>query len=178
MTVRPQAGTGTISCALYGVLAEEIGDRLAFDSIYDFPPGTFKLATLQGVKVVPNQTAIKADMIAKKTDVLILDPLKKFHGLRESDQEMDDLMTVLAEIAKETNAAIEVLHRKQAPGAAGTPITADDARGADAIVATPRDVRIVNAMTSKEATDFGIETEAWRYSRILRRCRAVLWGFS
>jgi hypothetical protein len=160
------------TCALYGIKPEEIGDRLAFDSIYDFPPGTFKLATLKGMKGGPNQTAIdaiKADIIAKKTDVLILDPLKKFHGLRESDQEMDDLMTILADIAKETNVAIEVLHhtRKQASGAAGTPITADDARGADAIIATPRDVRIVNAMTSREAEGFGIPpAEAWRYSRI------------
>jgi hypothetical protein len=108
-------------------------------------------------------------MIAKKIDVLILDPLKKFHGLREGDQEMDDLMTILSEIAKGTKAAVEFLHhtRKQAAGAAGTPITADDARGADAIIAGPRDVRLVNAMSTKEAEGFGIPpAEAWRYSRI------------
>jgi hypothetical protein len=137
------------ACAFYGIKPEEIGDRLTFDSIYDFLPGALKLATLQGTKVVLNQaaiTAIKADMTANKTDVLILDPLKKFHGLREGDQEMDDLMTILSEIAKETKAAVEFLRhtRKQAAGAAGTPITADDARGADAIIAGPRDVRLVN----------------------------------
>jgi hypothetical protein len=57
--------------------------------------------------------------------------------------------------------------RKQAAGAAGAPITADDARGADAIIATPRDVRLVNAMSTKEAEHSGIPpAEAWRYSRV------------
>jgi hypothetical protein len=160
------------ACALYGIKAEEIGDRLAFDSIYDFPPGALKLATLQNQKVMRNHAAIaaiKADMIAKRIDVLILDPLKKFHGVREGDQEMDEVMTILSEIAKETKAAVEFLHhtRKQAAGTAGTQITADDARGADAIIAGPRDVRLVNAMSTKDAIDFGISpVEAWRYSRI------------
>jgi hypothetical protein len=160
------------ACDHYGIKREEIGDRLAFNSIYDFPSGALKLATLQNAKVVRNEpaiAAIKADMLAKKTDVLLLDPLKKFHGLRESDQEMDDVMTILSEIAKETNSAVEFLHhtRKQSSGAAAAQITADDARGADAIIAGPRDVRLVNPMSAKEATEFGIPAaEAWRYSRI------------
>jgi hypothetical protein len=79
------------------------------------------------------------------------------------------VMTILVEIAKDANASVEFLHhtRKQSAGNAGTVITADDARGADAITAGPRDVRIVNAMSGKEAADFGIPgDEAWRYSRI------------
>jgi hypothetical protein len=159
-------------CDFYGIKADEIGDRLLFNSLLDFPPGALKLATMQGGKVVPN-TALVASIIAemktKAIDVLILDPLKKFHGLRENDQEMDEVMTLLFEIAQRANAAVEFLHhtRKAAAGNASAPITADDARGADAIIASPRDARVTNAMSSKEAADFAIPAnEAWRYSRI------------
>jgi hypothetical protein len=180
------------ACAHHGIKAEEIADRIAFDSVYDYPPGALKLATMNGTinKVVPNETAItaiKANIAAKQIDVLILDPLKKFHGVRENDQEMDEVMTILVEIAKDADVSVEFLHhtRKQSAGNAGTVITADDARGADAITAGPRDVRIVNAMTSKDAADFGVATgEAWRYSRIddgkqnLKPPGKAVWAFS
>jgi hypothetical protein len=160
------------ACAHYGIKAEQIADRIVFDSVYDFPPGALKLATMNGTKVVPNDAAIaaiKANMAAKQIDVLIFDPLKKFHGVRENDAEVDEVMTILVGIAKDADAAVEFLHhtRKQSTGNSGAQITADDARGADAIIAGPRDVRLVNAMTSREAQDFGIPLdEAWRYSRI------------
>jgi AAA domain len=178
------------ACAHYGIKADEIGGRLAFDSVYDYAPGALKLVTVNGTKVVRNTAAndaIKADMKAKQVDVLVLDPLKKFHGVRENEQDMDEVLTVLFEIARDTDAAVEFLHhtRKQSAGNAGTVITADDARGADAIIAGPRDVRIVNAMTIKEAADFGIaQVEAWRYSRIddgkqnLKPPGKAVWAFS
>jgi len=178
------------ACAHYGIKADEIGDRLAFNSVYDHQPGALKLVTINGTKVVRDTAAIdaiKADMKAKQIDVLTIDPLKKFHGVRENDQDMDEVLTVLFEIARDTDAAVEFLHhtRKQSAGNAGTVITADDARGADAIIAGPRDVRIVNAMTIKEAADFGIaQDEAWRYSRIddgkqnLKPPGKAVWAFS
>jgi hypothetical protein len=109
------------------------------------------------------------------------------YGIKENDQEMDEVMTILVEIAADADASVEFLHhtRKQSAGNASTVITADDARGADAITAGPRDVRIVNAMTGKEAADFGIpEGEAWRYSRIddgkqnLKPPGKAVWGIS
>ena len=159
-------------CDLYGINADEIADRLLFNSLLDFPPGALKLAAMQGGKLVPNialVALIVTEMKTKAIDVLILDPLKKFHGLRENDQEMDEVMTLLFEIAQRADAAVEFLHhtRKASAGNAGAPITADDARGADAIIASPRDARVTNTMTVKEAADFGIPAnEAWRYSRI------------
>jgi hypothetical protein len=159
-------------CDFYGIKADEISDRLLFNSLLDFPPGALKLAAMQGGKLVPNTALVEmiiAEMKTKAIDALILDPLKKFHGLRENDQEMDEVMTILFEIAQRADAAVEFLHhtRKASAGNAGAPITADDARGADAIIASPRDARVTNAMTIKEAADFGIPAnEAWRYSRI------------
>jgi hypothetical protein len=122
---------------------------------------------------VPNQTAIdslKAGVSDKQIDVLMLDPLKKFHGVQENvNDQMDEVMTILSEIAMEKDISIEVLHhtRKPAAGNSGVPMTVDDGRGADAIIAGARSARIMNGMTIKEAADFGIASgEAWRYTRI------------
>jgi hypothetical protein len=159
-------------CAFYGITPDDIGDRLLFNSLLDFPPGALKFVTVQGMKAVRSEAAIDAvlaEMKANSIDVLILDPLKRFHGVKENDQDMDEVMSVLSDIAQQADAAVEFLHhtRKTSQGNGSNPMTADDARGADAIIAGPRDARIVNAMSTKEAADFGIlATEAWRYSRI------------
>jgi hypothetical protein len=178
------------ACLHYKITPEEIGDRLVSNSIYEFLPGALKLATLQSTKVVLNLaaiTALKTNIAVKRIYVLVLDPLKKFHGVRESDQEMDEVMTILFEIARDTDIAIEFLHhaRKPSTSTAAAPITADDARGADAIIAGPRDVRLVNAMSIKEATAFDIPpSEVWRYSRLddgkmnLKPPGAAVWAYS
>jgi hypothetical protein len=51
-------------------------------------------------------------------------------------------------------------------GNGGTPMTVDDGRGADAIIAAARSARVVNGMLAKEAEEFGIpKPETWRYTR-------------
>jgi hypothetical protein len=90
--------------------------------------------------------------------------------VKENDNDhMDEIMTILSEIAMEKNIAIEVLHhtRKPAAGANGAQMTVDDGRGADAIIAAARSARIVNGLASKDAAALGVEeAEAWRYTRI------------
>jgi hypothetical protein len=132
-----------------------------------------KLASIKNGAVVPNQAVIdslKVGVTDKQIDVLILDPLKKFHAVLENaNDQMDEVMTILSEIAMEKEMSIEVLHhtRKPAAGNNGAPMTVDDGRGADAIIAGARSARIMNGMSVKDATDFGIPSaEAWRYTRI------------
>jgi AAA domain len=157
----------------YGITEQDIGDRLMFDSLLDFPIGTFKLATVQGQKMVRNTVAIDGTLAAikaKAIDVMTLDPLKRFHGVHESDNDqMDEVMTILTDIAHEATASIEFLHhtRKGLTSNANAAVTIDDARGADAIIAGPRDVRLLNQMTASEATNLGIAlTERWRFARL------------
>jgi hypothetical protein len=157
----------------YGITERDVGDRLIFNSLRDFPPGTFKLANrATGDKVVHNNAAIDgliAAMKAQGVDGLLCDPLRRFHGLRENDQEMDEVMAIFDEIADEAQASVEFLHhtRKGLASNNGAAITIDDTRGADAIIAGPRDVRLINQMTVKEALAFGINpNEAWRYVRL------------
>lgn len=100
----------------------------------------------------------------------MLDPLKKFHGVKENDNDMmDEVMSILTEIAAELRMSIEVLHhtRKPSSGNAGVLMTVDDGRGADAIIAASRSARIINGLSAKDAPALGIkETDAWRYTRI------------
>src|SRR5262249_31354612 len=151
---------------------EEIADGLFFDSVFDLPRGAVKLATLKGMTVTPNEraiTALKVGIKAKQMDVLILDPLRKFHGVRESDNDqMDEVMSLLSEIAMDNDVAIEVLHHTRNPtGSSNQPLTVDDSRGADAIIAAVRSARIMNVLAAKAAADIGVEeAEAWRYTRI------------
>jgi hypothetical protein len=106
----------------------------------------------------------------RQIDVLVLDPLKKFHGVQENaNDQMDEVMTILSEIAMEKNISIEILHhtRKPSAGAGGVAMTVDDGRGADAIIAGARSARIVNGLAPKEAAALGVtESEAWRHTRI------------
>jgi RecA-family ATPase len=161
------------ACAHYGIRPDEIEGRLFFDSVFSLPPGATKVVILKNNAAARQQLAIDALMSGIKggeVDVLIIDPLKKFHAVPEnSNDHMDEVMVVFSEIAAQTNAAIEILHHTRKPSASnnGNPMTVDDGRGADAIVAAARSARIINVMTLTDSEKFGIEvTKAWSYIRI------------
>lgn len=161
------------ACVHYGITQEEIGDRLFFDSVLDIKRGSAKVAKLIKGTVTANEDGIKslkAGIDAHKVDVLILDPLKKFHGVAEnSNDQMDEVMEIFSEIAMEKNVSIEILlhTRKPSQGNGSAPMTADDARGADAIIAAARSARVITIMTTAEAPALGIEEkDAWRYNRL------------
>jgi hypothetical protein len=85
------------------------------------------------------------------------------------NDQMDEVMTILSEIATEKSISIEVLHhtRKASAGNSEVTMTVDDGRGADAIIAGARSARIVNGLATKEAAALGVtESEAWRHTRI------------
>lgn len=90
-----------------------------------------------------------------KIDVVCLDPFVKTHGLAENDNnQMDQVIAVLARLAMERNIAVDVPHHT-AKGAAG-PGNADRGRGASAIKDGARLVYTLTAMTEDEADRFGI----------------------
>jgi hypothetical protein len=161
------------ACVHHNIKPDDIiGNTLFFNSVLDLPRGATKLVTVKRGDVVRNEDAIhtlKAGIAANNIDVLLLDPLKKFHSVQENaNDQMDEVMSVLSEIAMESNVAIELLHHTRKPyaGNTGAPMTVDDGRGADAIIAAARSARIVNGMLAKEAEEFGIpKPEAWRYTR-------------
>jgi hypothetical protein len=162
------------ACVHYGITEQDISGRLFFNSVFEMPLEARKVATLQkGAAVTRNQAvidALKTGIAEQQADVLVLDPLKKFHGVKENDNDqMDEVMVIFSEIAMITSVSIEILHhtRKPSAGNANAPMTIDDGRGADAIVAAARSARIINGMLVKEASSLGISpSDGWQYARI------------
>jgi hypothetical protein len=97
-------------------------------------------------------------------DVVILDPFVKAHAVSENDNNLiDQVMTMLADIAAKHNVAIDVLHHvaKGPPD----PGNADRGRGASALKDAARLVYTLTPMEPKEAETFGI-SEAERRSLV------------
>lgn len=143
----------------YGLGREDIGGRLFLDS------GRNQKINL--ARVIKNELKVDRPMVdaiigtirANRIDVALFDPFVTLHSAPEnSNDSMDVIAALLAEVADATNSAtgIVVHTRKPASGFNG-PITSDDARGGGAIVAKARVARVLNRMTPAEAEAAGIE---------------------
>ena len=83
-------------------------------------------------------------------DVLIIDPFVSSHRVPESDNTAIDLVTkTWAQIAERANIAAEIDHHPRKTN--GEQITVEDSRGASALAAGARHVRVLNQMTEDEA---------------------------
>jgi hypothetical protein len=105
-------------------------------------------------------------------DVIIFDPLVAFHRVPEGDNiAMEQVIKdAFGEIAARTNSCVELSQhtRKGGQGRQGE-LTADDSRGAGAIVNAARSVRVLNRMTEAEAELPKIATDdRRRYLRVVR----------
>jgi hypothetical protein len=105
-------------------------------------------------------------------DVVIFDPLVAFHSVPESNNTaMEQIIKDgFGEIATRTNCCIELSqHTRKWSQGRTSELTADDSRGAGAIVNAARSVRVLNRMTAEEAKLPGITEENRRqYIRVAR----------
>jgi hypothetical protein len=119
-------------------------------------------------KLVASVTQFIAD---NGISVAIFDPLVSFHRAPESDNvAMEQVVRAFEGIAAATDCCVELSQhtRKSSQGQQGE-LTADDSRGAGAIVAAARSVRVLNRMTAQEAELPKIAPdERRRYLRISR----------
>jgi hypothetical protein len=95
-------------------------------------------------------------------DIVMIDPLIAVHTLPENDNAAaSKIMRTLANrIAKQSNCAIDVAHHTRKPGKDGDgALTADDVRGAGAIVSSTRSTRVLIPMTRDEANKFTVGPE-------------------
>lgn len=153
-------------CLRYDILPEEIGDRLFVDSGRDME---IKLATSdrKGTTIAePVVEQVIATIRENKIDVLIVDPFVSSHSVSENDNGAIDMVAKkFATIAAQTGCSIELVHHvRKGPSIGSHETTADDARGASALVAAARVVRMVQRMTQDEA-DAIMNTQPWRYIR-------------
>ena len=143
-------------CLHYRITPEEIGNRLFLDSgrekeiiVAQAERSGFKIA-------VPIVDALKAAIAENKIDVLIVDPFVSSHRVSENDNgAIDAVVKTWAKIADTTGCAIDLVHHVRKTG--GAEITAEDGRGASALVAAARSVRVLNVMTDDEAARAGVD---------------------
>jgi hypothetical protein len=105
-------------------------------------------------------------------DCVILDPLIAFHRIPEGNNTLMEqvIKDGFGEIATRANCCIELSQHTRKPSQAQQgELTADDARGAGAIVNAARSVRVLNRMTKEEAELPKIAPEERRhYLRVSR----------
>lgn len=152
-------------CKYFGICRDELEGRLFVDSGRQLP---ICLATEErsGVRIATADVEALVEAIeAESIDVLFVDPFVSSHMVAESDNmSIETVARQWAEIADRTGCAIELVHHTRK---SRDELSADDARGAGALVNRARSVRVLNRMTASDAMKAGIEEwDRWRYFRV------------
>ena len=145
-------------CERFEIEPEDLEGRLFLDSGRE---RKLIVAERDGADLIANPAVgeVIEEMKARDIAVLQVDPMIKTHSLDEnSNPEVDYVCSLFADIAKQSNAAIDLVHhvRKGQPGNAAQPGNIDAARGASALSGAVRAARTLAVMTQKEAEAFGI----------------------
>lgn len=149
-------------CLHYSIDPEELKDRFFFTVGRENPlivaRDDPKFGTLCEPQTVKDVTAA---MLAKKIDILAIDPFISTHRVSEnSNDAMEVVMSQWRAIADNTSAAIEAVHHFRKSN--GNEASVDDIRGASAMIGAARSARIFATMSAEEATRQGIPPEERR----------------
>ncbi|MEY9184635.1 AAA family ATPase [Bradyrhizobium sp. USDA 313] len=141
----------------HGITNADIGDRLFVDNsqmkLILASEDERRRAALNPAAI----THIIREVKANRFDVVMIDPLVSAHQISENDNSAVDLVAKgLARIARETNCSLMVSHHMTKGQEART---ADNVRGASALVNAARVVRVLNAMTAEEAERANVNPE-------------------
>jgi hypothetical protein len=103
----------------------------------------------------PVYEQIKAQLLERKIDVLIIDPFVSSHEVSENDnRSIDAVVKAWGRLADECNCSINLVHHVRKGN--GTEANADSARGAKALVDAARSVQVFNRMSIDEASLAGV----------------------
>jgi AAA domain len=153
------------TCLYYGLTEQDIGDRLFLDSGRD-QPVVIARTLAGGTRIMePVVDNIIAEVIARKIDVLTIDPFVSSHEVPENDNGAIDLVIKKAwgAVAERGGCAVELVHHLRKIG--DDEPTVDAARGAGALVAGLRALRVLAGMTKAEAERASVENP-YRYFRV------------
>jgi hypothetical protein len=154
----------TAICQHFGVTAAEVGNRLFFDG------RETEIVLADQVKIgvriaKPVEEALVSALLKAQIDVLALDPFVSTHRVAENDNmAIDAVAKTFARIANKANCAVELVHHVRKTG--GAEITTEDGRGASALVAASRSVRVLNPMSKEEGEQAGVGDERRFYFRM------------
>ncbi len=106
-----------------------------------------------------------ANLIAQtKVEVVIIDPFVRTHGVNENDnQKINAVVEQFAKLADAGNCAIELVHHVTKAKSGDNEYTVMDGRGASALHAAARSMRVLNPMIEKEALEAGLLPKQRRF---------------
>jgi hypothetical protein len=150
-------------CVHFNIKREDLEGHLFFDG----RETELVLATQTksgAVIATPVVDALDKAVTEGKFDVFALDPFVSAHRVSENDNmAIDSVVKALGKIGGAAACAVEIVHHVRKTG--GAEITAEDARGASAITAAARKVRVLNRMSQEEAKQCGISEDRGYYFR-------------
>ena len=143
-------------CLHYGITNNDLGGRLMVDNGHELPI-TLATQTSQGTQVFePVVEALVAALKAREIDVMIVDPFVSTHNVTENDNNaIQKAATAWKTAAVDAGVAIALAHHTRKLN--GQDATAEDARGAGALIAKARDARALNPMSEREAQTLGVD---------------------
>jgi AAA domain len=138
--------------------AADIGDRLFVDSGRD-QRLVVATSTRNGAVIVrPVIDGLISEIVARKIDVIVIDPFVSCHEASENDNgAMDMIAKEWAGVADRGNCAVHLIHHTRKLGSNETEVTVESSRGAKALTDACRSVRAINRMSEKEAQDSGVD---------------------
>jgi len=145
------------ACLHHGISSDNLDDRLFVDSGRDKGLCIAKQGRNGHEVLKPIVSALVEELRTREIDVLIVDPFVSSHSVSENDNTaMDAVAKAWGRVADQANCAVVLVHHVRKLG--GEQASADSARGASALVAAARSVRVVAPMKSTEAEDAGLDT--------------------
>jgi hypothetical protein len=155
------------TCLHYRIRPEHLGDRLYVNSGRDSEIIVAREERNGLTICTPVVDAIVDQIRDLKIDVLIIDPFVASHRVNENDNQLiESVMQQWLRVAEEGHCAVELVHHVRKSQTGGE-TTAEDGRGAAALLAKVRSARVLNAMSGQEADEIGIERrDRFRFFRV------------
>lgn len=150
----------------FKIKPEDVAGRLYVDSGRD-QRCVIATESEYGCRIAqPVYEQIKQQLLARKIDVLTIDPFVSSHEVSENDNRaIDTVVKAWGKLADECNCSVNLVHHVRKGN--GQEATADSSRGAKALVDGARSVQVFNRMTPDEASLAGIpEDQRGFYFRV------------
>lgn len=146
----------------YGLGPGDFGDRLFIDTAREQDLVIAKNSDGHAVSVPRVVGELVDEIQRRKVDVFAADPLIHTHAVPENDNTgMGVVAKCWREVAERGDCCVELTHHIRKNG--GQDTTADDMRGAGAILGSVRSLRLTTTMNKEDAKAFGIDEEERRF---------------
>ena len=139
----------------YKVSHDDIGGRLFMDG-EDTIGMTLAIETRDGIQQNDALLALMREKIkANNIGLVIIDPFVSTHEVNEnSNSAIQVVVAMLRKLARETDAAIHIIHHVRKGN--GDDATIDSVRGAGSLIGAARAARVINKVSADEACKLGI----------------------